>query len=517
MNLDCLRGHRAGYFDNLTFLRETTAMKLSSCQAIALAMMIFVALGCRSAQTAPAAPPGATDLPTSATANGQTIVAIAPPAQACCPQPTLPEKLGITGLFKGIGGLIDRIRNRLGSRFPGLEAKPPVLAITDPANAESSNPAVAAAAGAKAEEDAAAQKVKAIRYLGSLGCGGCYPDVEPALLAALDDCTEAVRYEAVLALRKSGGDPCKNCQKDACCSDKVREKLDKIANGMDDQGCYFEASDRVRRNARLALCYCGGPTSPQMQQTLPQEGPSEEIPPATAPAAGAVSIPKSQVEMVAERIERSVIASKQANTTTGGVNRQVAYDQATGSVTEVRWEQLSARIDQFASRADAAGMMNLVRTHVLTAGGPLPPELTSRALEVARFDWTNAERLVSRPLASALATTQVGGLSLVWEENGRLWMVRVLERRKVNLVQPASYSQPVAPSRDQAAGVSAQPRASAPVGTSAPAPRGTIQAAPASAPAPANGGGVSAADNAAPARAPVVFTTRVVPCNCNQH
>ena len=91
-------------------------------------------------------------------------------------------------------GLVDRIRNLLGMRFPGLEAKPPLLAITDPANmTEDSPPAVKAAAEIKAQEDQAAQKIKALRYLATIGCGGCYPDVEDAFLAALDDCTEEVK------------------------------------------------------------------------------------------------------------------------------------------------------------------------------------------------------------------------------------------------------------------------------------------------------------------------------------
>lgn len=479
-------------------------MKLSSCQAIAVAMMLVIAVGCRSAQTAPPAP-ATPALPTSATANGQTIVAVAPAAQACCPKPTLPEFLGLTGLFKGIGGIFDRIRNRLGSRFPGLEAKPAVLAITDPANAESSNPAVAAAAGAKADEDAAAQKVKAIRYLGSLGCGGCYPDVEPALLAALDDCTEAVRYEAVLALRKSGGDPCKQCQKDACCSDAVRAKLNKIAYEMDDQGCYFEASDRVRRVARLALCYCGGPSPTMSNPTLPQEGPSEEIP--ADPAAGVVGAPKSAVELVAERIERSVLAQGQtqqaAGHSDGSMNRQASF-QASSGTSEVRWEQLSLRLDQFHSRADAAGLMNLIRTHVITASGPLPAELSPRALEVGRFDWTDHSRLVSRPLAAALATTQVGSLSLAWEENGRLMMVRVLERRTRSAVQPASYVAPASGTSSAPVGTSVAPRAGAPISAT---PASTTSA-------PAAASSQPTADRAT---APVVFTTRVVPCNCQNH
>ena len=108
--------------------------------------------------------------------------------------------MGIVGACEGIKELFDRLRNRLGSIWPGLEAKPEILSITDPANLESDNPAVSSAAAVKAEEDAAAQKAKAIAYLASVGCAGCYPGIEDALLAALDDCTELVRFETAKAL-----------------------------------------------------------------------------------------------------------------------------------------------------------------------------------------------------------------------------------------------------------------------------------------------------------------------------
>src|SRR6186713_873275 len=168
---------------------------------LCLVLLLAVSTGCRAPAVAPA--PAVPALPTSAAVGGTSIVAISPPAQQCCPKQTLPQFLGLTGLSAGIHGLIDRIRNRLGSIFPGLEAKPEILALADPANLESPNPAVAAAAGVKAEEDGAAQKAKAIAYLASVGCAGCYPGIEEALLAALDDCTELVRFETAKALRST--------------------------------------------------------------------------------------------------------------------------------------------------------------------------------------------------------------------------------------------------------------------------------------------------------------------------
>ena len=249
----------------------------------ATAAWLLICAGCA---TAPKVKPDAPALPTTAQAGSTTIVAVAPPAPACCPKQTLPGFLGLTGLFQGIGKGFDCIRNLLGSRFPGLEAKPPVLAITDPANlGPNSPPAVKAAAEIKAEEDAAPQKIKAIRYLATIGCAGCYPSVEECLLTALDDCTESVRYEAVKALRDTVGSPCKMCRTTACCSPKVRKKLDKIAHEMDNQGCYKEASARVRRLARVALGDCGGSTLAAVRSTVPTEGPAAEPTPAPPPAA----------------------------------------------------------------------------------------------------------------------------------------------------------------------------------------------------------------------------------------
>jgi hypothetical protein len=231
--------------------------------------------------TMPAAAPVAA-APSSAQAGTTTIVAVAAPAT---PQMTLPAFLGLKGLAQGIGGIGSRIRNRLGSRFPFLEAKPPLLALTDPANkSENASPAVKAAAEAKAEEDAAPQKAKAIRYLASLGCGKCYPDTEAALLAALDDCNEQIRLETLKGLRKSMGEACRCCQQNSCCSPKLLKKLTQLGYEVNDSGCFFEPSASVRRLARLVAseCVCSGAMGAEPAM-LPKEGPPGEAVPSEAP------------------------------------------------------------------------------------------------------------------------------------------------------------------------------------------------------------------------------------------
>jgi hypothetical protein len=254
------------------------AFRAARCAIVVVCLFPwFLCLGC-AAPPQPAATPA---LPTSAQAGATTVVAVASPAP---PTTTLPQFLGLNGLFGGIRTIGQRIRNRLGARFPGLESTPPVLAITDPANmGPDASPAVKAAAEAKAEEDQAPQKAKAIRYLASLGCGRCYPDTEDALLAALEDCNELIRYETVQGLRKSAGDACQCCRENSCCSPKLMEKLYEMAYEMDATGCYVEPSARVRRNARLVIRGCGGyltggaPVAPQEGPSSPAEDAGQSI------------------------------------------------------------------------------------------------------------------------------------------------------------------------------------------------------------------------------------------------
>ena len=251
------------------------------CTLVAIACHGCAAVPPASAPAASGAPGAPSATPPAPVQAGSATVVVG--QNQCCPPQTLPDYLGLTKACQSLGGLLTQLRDQLGKYFPGLEPQPPVLAITDPANKDSPNPAVAAAANIKAQEDAAEQKIKALRYLATIGCGGCYPDVEKAYLSGLADCTEEVRFEAAQAIRKTAGGPCMFCKQMGCCSPEIRKKLADLAFGMNKKtGFPKEPSARVRRAAKLALDACGCPPPPEFgrQGVLPEEGPGKtDVPP----------------------------------------------------------------------------------------------------------------------------------------------------------------------------------------------------------------------------------------------
>ena len=148
---------------------------------------------------------------------------------------------------------------------------------------------IKAAAKIKTEEDLAQQKIKAIKYLATIGCG-CYPGVKDALLAALEDCTEEVRYEGALAFCEAAGNPCKQCNQSGCCAADVMTKLREMAYGQDDKCCFTEPSARVRAMAASALKRCQQihppgpqPAAPEGGGELPIEAPLPEPQPGEVP------------------------------------------------------------------------------------------------------------------------------------------------------------------------------------------------------------------------------------------
>ncbi len=219
------------------------------------------------------------------------FAAQAPPAAIpAAPPMTLWSFLGIP---QGIKRIQDVTINRRGN-FPGLERKPPLRGIADLANLKPDQPKVVQdAAAIKIKEDQAKQKIKAIKYLAEIGCG-CHEEAAGALLSALDDCTEEVRYAAAKALAEAAGDPCEKCSGAGCCSAEAIEKLYIVACGQDETGCYLERSERVRAAACTALRACRrvvhmapvpGPEPPGPEDTpfRLDQGDDRLLPPAPTP------------------------------------------------------------------------------------------------------------------------------------------------------------------------------------------------------------------------------------------
>lgn len=215
---------------------------------------------------------------------------------------------------------------------------------TNSAAQASSNPAIAAAAKAKAAKHEICKKKKALQYLAGMGCSADHPEVAAALLAAMGDPEEPVRYEAVKAVLQTAevcqsaeqkraskkalsfSERCHDCKKKAekaicdcierlcgkappkehkhklktllgrddcpqepadcgkglgsCCTPEIREKLQQLAYGRDEQGCFLERSSRVRELAAAALqacAACGGCGCRDAGAGMLREMPPEEV------------------------------------------------------------------------------------------------------------------------------------------------------------------------------------------------------------------------------------------------
>ena len=184
-----------------------------------------------------------------------------------------------TGIAQGIGRF-KKFRetrvNRKGNR-PEREKKLKLKPITAPENlAEGAPEALKAAAQIKLAEELAPQKIKALKYLGTIGCG-CYNKknadlVEGALLESLDDCTPAVRKEALnvimMQVQSGGCNQCAcscvttcgpSCNSKSCCSPKIYKKLEELANKTDKSGCPAETDPSIKALALQVLNACPMP------------------------------------------------------------------------------------------------------------------------------------------------------------------------------------------------------------------------------------------------------------------
>ena len=165
------------------------------------------------------------------------------------------EKLSNTPLGQAIHKLVtDPILNMVGL---GSELAP----VDAPENLASPVPAVKSAAEVKQQEDAVPQKVQALRYLAQVENACCYPGVSQALLDALNDCNEKVRYEAAKAL----GESC-------CCHPENTKRLQQVVEDRDELGLYKERSARVRQAAMHSISVCSSLLPPEREREVP-EGP----------------------------------------------------------------------------------------------------------------------------------------------------------------------------------------------------------------------------------------------------
>ena len=95
------------------------------------------------------------------------------------------------------------------------------------ADQQSSDPAIQAAAKAKAAKHKICKKKAAIQYLAGMGCSPEHPEVGAALLAAMSDPDEPVRYEAVKAVLQTAAE----------CQSPEQKKAARKALGLSESLC----------------------------------------------------------------------------------------------------------------------------------------------------------------------------------------------------------------------------------------------------------------------------------------
>ncbi len=161
---------------------------------------------------------------------------------------------------------------------PGRERKPPLLRLADPANlAEGAPEMLKAAAKIKIDQDLAPQKIKALRYICSVGCS-CYNKqaggmVDKAIMEGLADCTVDVRLAAIQVVIANAGNKCSTGgQCETCCSEELLKKLKEIAYKVDDKGCFIEPNERVRAKAEEALYAC-----PELKEEEQKDDDKQEV------------------------------------------------------------------------------------------------------------------------------------------------------------------------------------------------------------------------------------------------
>lgn len=294
------------------------------------------------------------------------------------PVPTFWQKLGVP---QAGARLRDGLVNRRGN-FPGLEKKPPVLALADPANLDPAKPdMIKAAAEIKADQDLKKQKIKAIKFLAEVNCG-CYnkdDKVEAAFLAALEDCDPDVRIAAIEGLDKAAGE-CSRCRtgcETTCCTKKLLKKLEDIATGCE-KGCYKEPNEEIRKAARALICKC---PPLEVEPIVPEEliAPEPvEIPKPVVPVPkteGERNIPRTdgnveEVEAASYRLTDEYYGEYDVSPVVVGVSHSAkendTFNLSDTSGVSGQWQQPNSSAASSAEGADRiANPDQLVKSHVV--------------------------------------------------------------------------------------------------------------------------------------------------------
>ena len=125
---------------------------------------------------------------------------------------------------------------------PASGQAPPTLSsfLGIGADQQSSDPAIQAAAKAKAAKHKICKKKAAIQYLAGMGCSPEHPEVGAALLAAMSDPDEPVRYEAVKAVLQTAAE----------CQSPEQKKAARKALGMSESLC------DAKKKCEKKICEC---------------------------------------------------------------------------------------------------------------------------------------------------------------------------------------------------------------------------------------------------------------------
>jgi hypothetical protein len=234
-------------------MRWRSTSLLSAAVSLGVASAVYAQVG---SIPAPSVPGG--------TAPPSTLPTGIAPYPAMPGEPTIWSKLGVSAsqreyrarqMCKTPGGqLIGKMVNPLSVLSGGLISP---FCPTTPSLAELQDPgAIGAAAKVKQDRAGAEDRVKAVRYLGTVDCH-YWPEAEDALIAALRvDRNECVRYEAAVILANG-----------CCCTPKVMIALAAAVSCSQADDNPIEKSGRVRAAAANALdkCMastCGTPCGP---------------------------------------------------------------------------------------------------------------------------------------------------------------------------------------------------------------------------------------------------------------